>query len=63
LVVVGRYDYVTPVEASEEVARGIPNSKLVIFEHSGHSPGADEPERFEKVLSEWLDIEGLHEIK
>ena len=42
LVTVGRHDWITPLEASEELAAGLPNSELVIFEHSGHSPQVEE---------------------
>ncbi|EXJ79498.1 hypothetical protein A1O1_08762 [Capronia coronata CBS 617.96] len=59
LLVVGRHDNVTPVTASQEIANGIPHAKLVIFEHSGHSPASDEPERFEQVLSDWIKAEGM----
>ena len=38
LVTAGRHDWVTPLEANEEVAAGIPGAELVVFEHSGHSP-------------------------
>ncbi len=46
LVLVGRKDWITPVEASEEIARGIGGSRLVVFEHSGHSPQMEERERW-----------------
>jgi len=46
LVVVGREDFVCPVEDSELIARGIAGAKLVIFEHSGHLPWIEERPRF-----------------
>ncbi|MDF2722008.1 MAG: alpha/beta hydrolase fold protein [Paenibacillus sp.] len=46
LVLCGRHDWITPLEASEEIAREIPNSRLVIFEKSGHSPQKEEREKF-----------------
>ncbi|KAL2433860.1 hypothetical protein ABEF95_011412 [Exophiala dermatitidis] len=54
LVTVGRYDYVTDVSFAQELESGIPDSSLEIFEHSGHSPPADEPEKFRQVLLDFL---------
>lgn len=46
LVLCGRHDWITPLEASEEIAREIPNARLVVFENSGHSPQVEEKEKF-----------------
>lgn len=46
LVLCGRHDWITPLEASEEIAREIPNSRLVVFENSGHSPQREERDKF-----------------
>nr|WP_281377018.1 alpha/beta fold hydrolase [Deinobacterium chartae] len=54
LVTVGRHDWITPLEASEEIARGIPNAELVVFENSGHSPQLEETERFLDVVRDFL---------
>lgn len=54
LVTVGRADWVTTVEASETIASLIPNSKLVVFEKSGHSPQIEEYELFQQVMREFL---------
>lgn len=54
LVTVGRHDWITPVEASEEIAAGIPDAELVIFENSGHSPQQEEHERFVAVVRDFL---------
>ena len=54
LVIVGRHDWITPLAASEELAAGIPNAQLVIFENSGHSPQQEEPERFIEVVRDFL---------
>ena len=58
LIVVGRHDWITPVAASEEIASGIPNAELVIFEHSGHSPQLEENERFIAVVRDFLTRHG-----
>ncbi|KAH8897504.1 alpha/beta hydrolase fold protein [Thozetella sp. PMI_491] len=54
LVIVGRHDVVCPLEYSEELAAGIPNSELAIFENSGHAPPSDEPIAFRERLSKFL---------
>lgn len=54
LVTVGRHDWITPLEASEEIANGIPNSELVIFENSGHGPQNEERELWLKTVREFL---------
>jgi proline iminopeptidase len=59
LVTVGRHDWITPVEASEEIAAHIPNAELVIFEESGHSPDLEENERFVAVVRDFLARHGL----
>ena len=54
LITVGQHDWVTPVAMSETIAALIPNSQLVIFEKSGHSPPSDEPELFRRVVRDFL---------
>ncbi|MGZ3478776.1 MAG: alpha/beta fold hydrolase [Myxococcaceae bacterium] len=54
LVITGRYDMnVAPVVAWK-IHKAIPGSQLVIFERSGHLPFYEEPERFRKVLEDFL---------
>jgi proline iminopeptidase len=54
LILAGRHDWITPLRFAEEIAEGIPNAELVIFEQSGHSIHTDEPEKFEAVTREFL---------
>ncbi|MBB5293473.1 alpha/beta fold hydrolase [Deinococcus metallilatus] len=54
LVTVGRHDWITPLEASEELAAALPQSELVVFEHSGHSPQLEERERYLTVVRDFL---------
>jgi pimeloyl-ACP methyl ester carboxylesterase len=54
LICVGRYDPQAPVGCSEELANGIPNARLAIFEHSGHYPFIEERDRFEQTVAEFL---------
>lgn len=60
LIVVGRHDWITPVESSEEIAAGIPGAELVIFENSGHSPQLEENERFIEVVRDFLARHGAN---
>ena len=54
LVTVGRHDWITPLEASKELAEVLPNSELVVFENSGHSPQLEETERYLNVVRDFL---------
>ena len=54
LVTVGRHDWITPLAASEELAAGLPNSELVVFEHSGHSPQVEEGELYLETVRGFL---------
>ena len=54
LVTVGRTDWVTPVSSAETIASLIPNSKLVVFEKSGHSPQKEEFDLFQSTMREFL---------
>jgi len=42
LILVGRHDPVTPLACSEELKSGIPSSRMVVFEKSGHAPFVEE---------------------
>ena len=53
LVTSGRHDEATPLIA-ETVHQGIPGSQWVVFAESGHMPHAEEPERYMRVLDEFL---------
>src|SRR5690606_1229621 len=46
LISVGRVDWVTPVECSQLLHQEIPNSTLIIYEKSGHSPHMEENEQY-----------------
>lgn len=53
LVLAGRHDHATPLLA-ERLAGGIPGSRLVIFEHSGHFPHLEETGPFLEEVSAFL---------
>jgi proline iminopeptidase len=54
LITVGRTDWITPVECSETIAGLIPDSRLVVFEKSGHSPQIEEAEAWTNVVRAFL---------
>lgn len=54
LVTVGRHDWITPVAASEELARLLPDARLRVFEDSGHNPHIDQPDDYEAAVREFL---------
>jgi len=55
LVIVGRHDFITNVAMAEEIAKHIPNARLEIFEESGHYPLIEEPEKFYRVIKEFVE--------
>jgi proline iminopeptidase len=55
LVIVGRHDFITNVSMAEEMANHIPNARLEIFEDSGHFAFVEEPEKFCRVIKEFVE--------
>jgi pimeloyl-ACP methyl ester carboxylesterase len=54
LVVWGLEDQVVPVEAAIGYHRAIPQSRLEIFERTGHVPQLERPERFNSLLDDFV---------
>ncbi len=54
LIVWGDSDHIIPVQQGYEAHEAIPGSRLEIFEGAGHFPHCEEPERFVKVLSDFM---------
>jgi proline iminopeptidase len=54
LIIAGRHDYICPVALSQRLHEGIPESRLVIFEESGHLPWLEEPNAFFAELERFL---------
>jgi proline iminopeptidase len=54
LVMVGRHDWICPVDQAAEIHRLIPQSELAIYEASGHSPQTEEREAFTRRLATFL---------
>jgi pimeloyl-ACP methyl ester carboxylesterase len=54
LIIWGDRDKIVPASHGRDVHQLIPNTYLAVFERSGHFPHRDDPERFVKVLDEFL---------
>jgi proline iminopeptidase len=55
LVMAGRHDWITPpAQAAERIHAELPNSKLVIFEESGHFPFIEENNTFLMTVHDWI---------
>ena len=55
LVIVGRHDFITNVAMAEEIVKHIPNTRLEIFEDSGHFAFVEEPEKFHRVVKQFVE--------
>ncbi|CAN7290560.1 alpha/beta fold hydrolase [Rossellomorea sp. LjRoot5] len=58
LIMCGRFDVQCPLKYSIEMAEGIPDSRLVIFERSNHYPFLEEAERFTEEYGLFLKKRG-----
>jgi pimeloyl-ACP methyl ester carboxylesterase len=54
LVICGRQDEGTPLAASEEMAAGIPGSRLAVIEDCGHLSTIEQPQAVTALLRDWL---------
>lgn len=53
LVTCGRHDEITPA-CSETIRDGIPDARMVVFEHSAHCAHLEEPELYASVVESFL---------
>ncbi|MCI2429844.1 proline iminopeptidase-family hydrolase [Candidatus Acetothermia bacterium] len=53
LITVGRHDELTPT-CAETLHRGIPNSRMVIFEESAHLAHLEESDRYRQVVADFM---------
>ncbi len=53
----GKYDFVVPAQLGEDAMNKISsvNKEIVYFEHSGHSPMDNEPDKFVSVIVKFID--------
>jgi pimeloyl-ACP methyl ester carboxylesterase len=54
LILAGRHDFKTSVAQEMAIHRGIPGSRLVVFEESGHFPWFEEPLSFFRAIKEFV---------
>jgi proline iminopeptidase len=54
LIIVGRHDFITTVAMAEQMAEHLPQSRLVVFEDSGHFPLVEERDKFQRVLGDFV---------
>lgn len=54
LITVGRTDWITPVSCSQVIADLVPDSEMVVFEKSGHSPQIEEADAWTKTVRDFL---------
>jgi len=55
LVLAGRHDRTCAADASQDMARRLPNADLVVFENSAHMMFAEEQQRFIATVRQFLD--------
>jgi pimeloyl-ACP methyl ester carboxylesterase len=55
MLIWGERDRIIPVSHGRATHKQLPDSRLEVFEHSGHFPQLDEPERFLDVLVDFID--------
>jgi pimeloyl-ACP methyl ester carboxylesterase len=55
LIVWGRRDPIIPVSHAGIAHRGMPGSRLEVFDDAGHFPQLDEPVRFARTLADFID--------
>ena len=54
LILAGREDFQFPPKHQQELAAGIPNSRLVILDQAGHNVHDEQPAEVQRVLREFL---------
>jgi pimeloyl-ACP methyl ester carboxylesterase len=55
LIVWGRRDPIIPVHHAGTAHRGMPGSRLEVFDDAGHFPQLDEPVRFARTLADFIE--------
>ena len=54
LIIWGRRDRIIPVEHAQSAHKGMPGSRLELFEAAGHFPQLDDPVRFSRLLEDFF---------
>jgi monooxygenase len=58
LLIWGRHDHIFPAAHAEAAAERLPHGRVEIFEDSGHTPQMEQPERFNRLVLEFLRDQG-----
>ena len=58
LILAGKFDPQAPRQCAEELLRGLPDARLVMFERSGHAPFIEEPASFARAVERFINEEG-----
>ncbi len=53
-ILAGQEDTLVPVAEAESLAKAIPSSRIQVLEHVGHLIPLENPERFQKILDEFV---------
>jgi len=56
VAIVGDADEWSPVGQHEEIVERIPGARLRVVEGAGHMAPAENPQQFNRILREWLDL-------
>jgi pimeloyl-ACP methyl ester carboxylesterase len=54
LIVWGRRDPIIPVQHAGNANRGMPGSRLEVFDDAGHFPQLDQPVRFARTVADFI---------
>lgn len=54
LLIWGRHDHIFPASHAQAAMERIPNGRLEVFDDSGHTPQMEEPERFNRLVLDFL---------
>ena len=55
IIIVGEFDYFTPVPDAELMHQAIPNSQLVVIQEAGHLTNLEQPEAFDQALGSFIN--------
>jgi 4,5:9,10-diseco-3-hydroxy-5,9,17-trioxoandrosta-1(10),2-diene-4-oate hydrolase len=54
LLIWGGHDHIFPASHAQAAVRRIPNARLEVFDDSGHTPQMEEPDRFNRLVLDFL---------
>jgi 4,5:9,10-diseco-3-hydroxy-5,9,17-trioxoandrosta-1(10),2-diene-4-oate hydrolase len=54
LLIWGRHDHIFPAAGAEQAVKVLPQARLEVFEESGHTPQMEDPDRFNRLVLEFL---------